>query len=61
MQTNPNANIKDVIVFVDNPSPKYNSVSIVNAVIPIPNPNSLPGQSNPSEYMTICLVPKIKV
>ena len=60
MQTNANANIKEVIVLVVNPSPIYNIVSIVNDDIPIPKPIKRPGHKRPSEYCTICLVPFIK-
>ena len=55
------ANISDVIVFDESPSPKYINVNIVNAVIPIPNPNSRPGHNNPPEYSTMCFVPSINV
>ena len=56
MHTRIVANIKLIIVFIVNPSPKNTLVHTANVNIPVPKPNNLPGQSTPSNAIKPNLV-----
>tara|TARA_R100000479_G_C6338002_1_gene184158 strand:+ start:64 stop:318 length:255 start_codon:yes stop_codon:yes gene_type:complete len=55
-----NANITQMLDFISNFSPNNHQVKPENIIIPIPNPISLEGHTNPSKASAKCFVAKIE-